>query len=196
MSQWAAILIALAALAFTIISFWWMHRRIGSLVVTTPTTYAATSQAGNLTLLIPLVILNTGPVPHVVNSLRLRFTDEPTGVPLDFQLIRSGISPSHHPEPLDLAAAFPVPGNEVVRLFCEFIRKPGGRAMGAGTHPLVLEALTDKQPRWHTLLEFTLKVEDAAAKQMSRTFVAYANRLTEYPHGQTGGPLRQVRPRG
>jgi hypothetical protein len=179
MSQWAPILIALAALAFTIISFWWMHWRTGSLVVTTPSTYAATSQAGKLTLLFPLVFLNTGPVPHVVKSLRLRFADEPTGVPLDFQLIRSGVSPSHHPEPVDLAASFPVPGNEVVRLFCEFIRKPGGRAMSAGPHPLLLEVLTDKRPGWYTLLEFTLNVDDAAEEQMPRAFVAYANRLRE-----------------
>lgn len=179
MSQWAPILIAIAALAFTVFSFWWMHWRVGQLAVTDPSTYAATAQAGKLTLLFPLVFFNKGPVPHVVRNLRMRFADEPNDVPLDFQLIRGGVSPSHHPQPVDLAAPFPVPGNDVVRLFCEFVRKPGGRTMAAGAHPLVLEAITDKEPDWHTVLEFTLNVNDAAEEQMTRAFIAHMNRLSE-----------------
>ena len=45
---------------------------------------------------------------------------------------------------MTFAAAFPVPGNEVVRLFCEFEHRFADRAMKAGAHPLRLEALTDK----------------------------------------------------
>jgi hypothetical protein len=179
MRPWVAILIALAALLFTIFSFWWMNWRVGSLQVTVPSTYGASSSSGRLTMLLPLVFFNTGPVPYVVRNLRLRFADEPNGVPLDFHLIRSGVSPSHHPEPVDLAAPFPVPGNETLRLFCEFIRKPGGRTVTAATYTLVLEGLTDKRGGWHPLLEFPLYVDARAERQIPGAFLAYENRLSE-----------------
>jgi hypothetical protein len=115
-------------------------------------------------------------VPYVVRDLRLRFRDEPDGAPLGFQRIRSGVNPSDHPEPVDLAAAFPVPGNEVVRLFCEFERRPVDRTMTVGTHPLVLEALTDKATGWQVLLEFDLYVTEKAEENMASTFIAHMNR--------------------
>lgn len=178
MSQWAPILVALAALAFTIFSFWWMNWRTGDIIVAPPSTYAGHTQGGKLSLLFPLVFFNTGPVPQVVRDLRLRFADEPNGAPLDFERVRTGVSPSDA-ELVDLAAAFPVPGNEMVRLFCEFDRRPAGRTMAAGPHPLLLEALTDKRSGWQMLLEFTLNVDDAAEEQMPRAFIAYTNRPSE-----------------
>jgi hypothetical protein len=173
---WASILIAVAALAFTMFTFWWMQWRVGHLIVPgPPSTYAAMANSDRLILLFPFVFFNTGPVPYVVRNLRLRFADEDDGTPLAFQRIRSGISPSHHPEPVDLAAAFPVPGNSTVRLFCEFSRKPAGRVITAGTHPLVLEALTDKRVGWERLLLFDLVVEQKAAEAMANSFIAFEN---------------------
>jgi hypothetical protein len=124
--------VALAALGFTVGSFWWMNWRVGSLTVPgAPSSFAGTTQNGRLILLFPLVFYNSGPVPYVVRDLRLRFGDEPDGPPLSYHRVRSGISPSHS-ELEDLSAAFPVGGNEAVRMFCEFERTPIGREMSAG----------------------------------------------------------------
>ncbi len=174
--QWAAVLIAIVALGFTVFSFWWMQWRVGPLKVSGPSTYAG--YAGEkLILLFPLAIYNAGPVPYVLIDLRFRFRDEPDGSPLDFLRIRSGVNPSDHPKPVDFAAAFPVPGNEVVRLFCEFERKPADRTMKVGPHPLVLEALTDKATGWQVLLEFDLFVNEKAEENMPGAFIAHMNRL-------------------
>jgi hypothetical protein len=172
---WAPTIIAVAALGFTIGSFWWLNARVGRLTVAgVPMSYAATTERDRLILLFPLVFNNTGPVPYVVRDLRLRFHDEPDGVPLAFERVRTGISPSHA-ELEDLGAAFPVRGREAVRMFCEFQRNPTGRSMTAGTHPLVLEALTDKDDDWHVLLEFTLHVDGHAAAVMPKQFISFRN---------------------
>ncbi len=176
--QWAAIVIALAALVFTLFSFWWMHWRVGHIIVAGPSSYAATTQADALILLFPLVFFNTGPVPYVVRNLRVRFKDEPNGAPLTFQRIRSGVSPSHV-ELLDLASGFPIPGNQTVKLFCEFGRKPTGRTITAGAYGLVLEALTDKVQGWTPLSEFILHIDTETADMMRSNFVAFENQLNE-----------------
>lgn len=175
--DWAPILVAVAALAFAIGSFWWMNGRTGRLTVTgAPASYAATTQSGRLILLFPFVFYNSGPVPYVVRNLRLRFRDEPNGIPLSFQRVRSGISPSHA-KLEDLSAAFPVRGNEAVRMFCEFERSPVGRAMTAGLHPLLLEGLTDKGDDWRPLLAFDLNVNTNAEVTMPKNFISFSNSL-------------------
>lgn len=175
MDTWAPIVISIAALVFTITSFWWMNWRIGKLNVSAPFTYAASTQADKLILLFPLVFHNSGPVPYVVRDLRVRFRDEAPSVPLDFQRIRSGVSPSHATL-VDLSSAFPVPGNQVVRLFCEFQRIPQGREMTVGAHPLLLEGITDKSDEWQELVAFDVHVSQAAKHTMSSAFVAFMNR--------------------
>jgi hypothetical protein len=175
--DWAPILVAVAALAFTVGSFWWLYGRTGRLTVPgAPASYAATTQNGRLILLFPFVFYNSGPVPYVVRDLRLRFRDEPDDPPLSFQRVRSGISPS--PSNLEeLSAAFPVRGNEAVRMFCEFERTPVGRAMKVGRHPLLLEALTDKSDDWRQLLVFDLNVDANAEDTMPKVFISFSNRL-------------------
>lgn len=175
--DWAPILVALAALTFTIVSFWWMNGRTGRLTVPgPPVSYAATTQNGRLILLFPFVFYNSGPIPYVVRDLRLRFRDESDGMPVSFQRVRSGISPSHS-KLVDLSAAFPVRGNQAVRVFCEFERTPIGRAMKAGRHPLLLEALTDKGDDWRQLLVFDLNVNTNAEVTMPTNFISFSNRL-------------------
>ncbi len=146
--------------------------------MTTPGSYAATTQADKLILLLPLVLYNDGPVPYVVRDLRLRFADEPGGAPLYFQRTRSGVSPGHHPELLDLGAAFPVPGNGTVRLFCEFERRPSARQVDAKRHPLVLEALTNRDDSWRVLLRFDLDVDQEASAKIPGHFIAFRNPLS------------------
>ena len=175
--DWAPIVVAVAALFFAIGSFWWMNQRVGRLTVPgAPASYAGTTQNGRLILLFPFVFYNSGPVPYVIRDLRLRFADEHDGIPLSFQRVCGGISPS--PSNLeDLSAAFPVRGNEAVRMFCEFERTPVDRAMKAGRHPLLLEALTDKADEWRRLLVFDLNVDANAEEVMPTNFISFSNRL-------------------
>jgi hypothetical protein len=174
--EWAPIIVALAALGFTVGSFWWINARTGRLIVPgAPASYAAATNGDRLILLFPFTFYNSGPVPFVVRDLRLRFRDEREGRPLDFERVRSGISPSHS-ELEDLAAGFPVRGNEAVRMFCEFQRAPVGRPMTAGRHPLALDALTDKSHEWRLLLEFDLYVDANAEAVIPRNFVSHRNR--------------------
>jgi hypothetical protein len=137
---------------------------------------AATTEHGKLILVFPFVLYNSGPVPYVVRDLRLRFRDEPDGSPLSFERVRTGISPSHS-NLEELSAAFPVRGNEAVRMVCEFQRTPIGRAMKAGRHLLLLEALTDKGDDWRQLLVFDLNVNTNAEVTMPTNFISFSNRL-------------------
>lgn len=176
---WVPILVGVAALAFTIGSFWWMNWRVGKLTVpAAPRSYAGTTQNGKLILVFPFVFYNSGPVPYVVRDLRLRFRDEADGIPLSFQRVRSGVSPTHA-KLEDLSAAFPVRGNEAVRVFCEFERAPVGRSMKAISHPLVLEALTDKNEVWQSLLSFDLAVNANAEVALPTNFISFTNRAED-----------------
>jgi hypothetical protein len=118
---------------------------------------------------------NSGPVPYVVCDLRVRFSDEPTGAALAFHRVRGGVSPSHHPTP-ELSAAFPVAGRTAVRMFCEFERRPVGRAIEAGAHRLLVEGLTDKAGGWQELVAFDLNVSTNAELGMASQFISYLNR--------------------
>jgi hypothetical protein len=171
---WTPIVIAVAALVFTIGSFWWMNARTGRLIVTAPRSYAITTQENRLILLLPLVFYNSGPVPYVVRDLRVRFGDEPSGPATAFHRVRGGVSPTHHPTP-ELSAAFPVPGRTAVRMFCEFERIPVGRAMDSRAHPLVVDGLTDKNDQWRPLTGFDLHVSMNAEVGMSSQFISYFN---------------------
>jgi len=175
--RWAPIVVAGAALVFTVGTFWWMNWRRGRLHVFVPGSYAATTQRNRLILLLPLVFYNDGPVPYIVRDLRLRFADDMDGIPLQFQRTRGGVSPKHHPDLLDLGAAFPVPGNRTVRLFCEFERRPANRQLNAGQHPVLLEALTNHDASWKLLLQFDFNVNEEAAAAIPGDFVAFRNSM-------------------
>jgi hypothetical protein len=182
--EWAPVTVAVCALLFTIGSFWWLYGRRGRLMVTAPQTYAAAWREDKLILLLPLVFYNTGARDYVVTDLRIRFGDEPVGIPLEWERVRSAMNPSGSPE-LELAAAFPVPGRSAVQLFAEFEREPGNRPIEAREHPLVLETLTDKDEYWHPLLRFDLQVSGRAAQTMQQgRFIAYRNR-TRLLSGET-----------
>lgn len=173
--QWPPVIISTAALLFTVASFWWLHGRRGKLQVSAPQTYAAYAPADKMSLLFPFVFYNTGPLAYVVRDLRLRFTDEPDGRPMDWERTRTSILPEES-SGKQLAAAFPVPGGAAVRVFCEFDRRPPGRVMDARAHPLLLEALTGTSDEWRSLAEFELHVSVKDAETMRASFIAFRNR--------------------
>lgn len=125
--QWPPVVISTAALLFTVASFWWIHWRRGKLLAAAPRTYAAAASTDKMILLFPFVFHNTGPRAYVVRDLRLRFTDEPDGRPMNWERVRERIQA---PE-MRFAAGFPVAGGAAIQMFCEFERRPPSRSMDA-----------------------------------------------------------------
>lgn len=171
----ATIAVAIAALLFTVFSFWWIYARRGKITVATPTVYRGTTQQNSIILLFPLVFYNTGPQDLVLRDLRLRFVDEPEGAPLLYERVRPGVTVGVEDEPAELSSAFPVPGRTGVKLFCEFQRTPAGRQLVVGTYPLVLEALIGKHEKWRLLHTFDFHVNAGAAATMPSTFTRLRN---------------------
>jgi hypothetical protein len=63
----------LHALGFTILSFWWLHARTGSLEAAAPRAYGFASL---VRLRLPLAFFNTGAKALIVSDLRLLLDDE------------------------------------------------------------------------------------------------------------------------
>ncbi|MFQ5857385.1 MAG: hypothetical protein ACE5LU_17400 [Anaerolineae bacterium] len=80
-----ALIISILALLFTVFSFWWMNWRKGKLHVGSPRGFAAFgSMERKMVLEFPFVFFNDGPIPIIVQSLRLTLLEEQTPRPLNF----------------------------------------------------------------------------------------------------------------
>lgn len=116
----ASIFIALAAVLFTIGSFWWIHARRGSLRSFPPQTFAGYLQQDSAAIRLPLSIFNTGAVPIVVTDLRLRL--EPTQgdeLLMHCRTFRRSLTPEAD-DVEDFAHPWSVPGRTVVSKHVEF----------------------------------------------------------------------------
>src|SRR5688572_21193856 len=105
---YAALIISITALLFTVFSFWWMNWRTGNLRVGRPRTFAAFgSQDGKVVLEFPLIFFNDGPIPIFVQNLRLIFLEEKQPRPLNFIAIVKKLGTD---EDRAFATQFPVDG--------------------------------------------------------------------------------------
>lgn len=127
-----ALIISILALIFTVLSFWWMNWRTGHLHVSGPRSYAAKGALdGRLILRFPFVFFNDGPMPIIIQNLRLIFVEENDGRPLKFAATVKKIRTSDEDQERDFAVQFPVRGREALPLICEFQRNPGGMVFEA-----------------------------------------------------------------
>src|SRR5690242_10504368 len=70
------------ALIFAVSSWWWVNRRQGHLRITTPRSYAlGRTPANTIVLHLPLIFLNDGPLPIVVQNLQVKITGQHSGKP-------------------------------------------------------------------------------------------------------------------
>lgn len=69
--------IAILALLFSVISFWWTHWRRGKIIVSFPVKFGINYTKSNSKLIIelPLVFYNTGAATIIINNLRLNILD-------------------------------------------------------------------------------------------------------------------------
>jgi hypothetical protein len=152
-----ALVISIAALLFTVFSFWWMNWRPGKLSVGRPRSYAAIGSAsGKVLVEVPLVFFNRGASPVLVQNLRLHI--EGGGTPLRFNALVDRIGTD---EGRRFATQFPVRQQEAVTLICEFQRGGGGLLFEARPYSVTLEGVWGRSLRWRRLAMFDLNVTEA-----------------------------------
>lgn len=149
--------IALLALAFTIVSFWWVNARQGRLRSYEPHSFAFSGSPSVMLLRLPLVLYNTGAVPIVVQDLQLTFLNEPgTILPLPWRTTRSQLKPSTD-DGHQFPAVFAVPGRQAQQHFVEFGGPFPGIEMEPRDYSLSIQARLGDKDGWRQLLTFTLR---------------------------------------
>lgn len=169
-----SLLIAACALAFTVGSFWWLNARRGRLRCYEPHTFAfaASGPIWSLRIRFPLVLHNTGPVPLVIQDLRLRFPDESGDVrALPWTTTRAMFKPDKDDAP-DLPAVFAISGRDARQYIIEFGGPFPDMTLAARDYRAVIEARLGHRERWLPLLEFTLH---AAHIKFPLQYIAYPN---------------------
>lgn len=124
MANCVPFVVSLLALAFTLLSFWWMHWREGNLSVGNLQHFAAgsaiTGAADNPnTFLVglPLIIFNTGARPVIIESLRLVSPLNVLG-PLLYQAVETPLWTAQDPNKIERNSFFLpviVRANEVIK---------------------------------------------------------------------------------
>lgn len=171
MEVWGPLVVSVAALAFAVISFWWMHWRRGRLTVATPRQFAASLRPNSSILLLPLGLWNNGPVPYLVTGLRLRVATDSRW--WTWQRTRTEVQPSSAPTP-SMAAPFVVPGRDASVVFAEFQVDPGLSAT-IGQWLVEIEARFGHRPGWTPLAEFALAITDKVIG--AEGFIAFSNEV-------------------
>lgn len=151
------LVISFLALFFTIVAFWWLHARRGKLIVSEPHSYALASSSSVLFLRLPLVLYNTGPIPIVVQNLRIWFVGENDVLPLPWRTSRKQLKPASD-DGHSMPSAFPVNGRQASQIFIEFGGPFPGFSVEAKIYRIRLEGVLGHKQRWVTLLEFDLRV--------------------------------------
>ena len=141
--------VAVAALLFTLSSFWWLYARRGSLMVGRPGTYAYVART--LRLRLPLAFYNSGAQALIVSDLRATVVNGPPRPPLRWIANVSQLQPTGRNE-RDFSTPFAVTGRNTREFVAEF----GGTwcPLLGTTHRLRLQAKIHPKDEWQDLMEF------------------------------------------
>jgi hypothetical protein len=151
---YVAVGVAVAALLFTVASFWWLYARRGSITATRPLAYAFVGQR-KLRLRLPFAFFNDGAKALVVVDLRLVLDDEPGQPKLRWKTTRDRLRPES-----DDGFAFPVPFSIMGRSTREVIAEFGPEgdldwSPRAGvSHRLRLQGQIHPESEWIDLAVF------------------------------------------
>ena len=85
----------------------------------------------------PFVFFNDGPLPIIVQTLRVLFLNEEKARPLNFIATVQKLGKD---EDRAFAIQFTIRGREAVLLICEFQREPGGMIFKAQTYMMEVQA--------------------------------------------------------
>lgn len=145
-----AVLISLMALAFTVLSFWWLNARTGKLIVYSVMTFAGFITAEKLVLQIPVVVHNTGAKPRVIRALRLEGVDQAGNMfGMEAQTFHATLRPGD--EMVDFVHAYSISGRSVVTMYVRFSPQDVPLLVPDQSTKLVLQAQVDEQDRWVVL---------------------------------------------
>jgi hypothetical protein len=125
---------------------------------------------------LPLVFFNSGPIPVIVQNLRLNFRNEEHASPLTFMATVEKLGTD---QGRALASQFPIRGREAKLLICEFQRFPGGMNLEPPGYPMELQALLNESKKWRKICDFSLSVSQKAAETINRQFIAHDNMADE-----------------
>jgi hypothetical protein len=169
----ASIVIAVAALIFTVSSFWWIHARRGKLSSFPVQTFSGYLKADSAAVRLPISIFNDGALPIVVADLQLRL-QSPDGREylMHCRTFRKSLRPESD-DVDDFAHPVSVPGRTVVSRHVEFagITPPEPLLSGAPLRAIV-EGQLDHEDYWSELVAFTLHIEIMAHVG---SYITYSN---------------------
>lgn len=175
-----ALVVTIVALAFTVVSFWWLNARAGMLqIVGEPRSYSFAA-ASDLTLNLPLVFTNSRPRAAVAINLRLRLDTPgfPSMVP--FVATQDGVTPKS--DGRKMATSVVIQGRETRLVCCEFISGPYDVVLAKPINLTVtVEAFISRRgqrPIWEPLLRFPLRLPDQAVQHRSR-YLTYDNQVSD-----------------
>ena len=170
----APLIVAVAALAFTVASFWWLNARRGRLVAAALDAYAVGNPPDDLMLRLPLAIHNTGAKALVVGNLRCRFPDsDAPDQPWRTTRKILGTGPG---DVEDDATPFPVEGRHAVPKVIEFGDRSTAVKLSPRTYRVLIEVdhtlAGSAGTTWRKLVEFDLHVD---SKALHGNYVAHRN---------------------
>jgi hypothetical protein len=147
---YAALTVSVLALAFTVLSFWWLHARQGSLTAAPPRTYAFTNR---VRLRLPLACFNTGAKALIVSDLQLLVGDEASREPLRWITTRSKLRPESD-DGFAFATPFSIQGRGTREVIAEFGHDLGWSPDPASRHRVWLQAKVHPWTEWKTVATF------------------------------------------
>lgn len=178
-----ALVIALTALAFTVLSFWWIHVRKGRLRLSSVPVFAGTwtQQHGKpeIMLRLPLVLYNSGARACVVEEMRL-FTPGWRGEAFfKWERFAETMDPS---KGTDRAEDFPTPyavdPRRTASRYVDFTYSIPGELPEARPTAFVLQVRLDGRDRWEELGTTTLHLGHMS---QPGSFLVYRNTPTLCP---------------
>lgn len=159
----ATVLIAIAALAFSIYSTWYMYWRAGRLVAGRIAAFmagVATEGAEKVQLIgVPLRVLNVGARPVIVERLRLQvWQGEGSMV---YELDRTEVDMlDRNTQRSWMSLPFALCANETKQFDCVFIRRKDVHPYRASVYRAELELQISGKKEWLKVLEFIMKFDE------------------------------------
>ena len=166
-------LLAVAGLLWAFGSFYWLHWRRGKIVVSAPRSYKAASVSDRIIVDLPLVFLNTGAIPILINNLHLHMSQASASVWLRFNATREELGAKEQ----SWATQMLVQGGRSLATVCSFLQaQPEGErfTFSPGVWDFALWGRLDDSAEWRVLKKFQIPIDESGAEIMNRgQFIAH-----------------------
>ncbi|MBF4993648.1 hypothetical protein ITX31_05940 [Arthrobacter gandavensis] len=165
----ASLVVSVLALAFTIVSFYWLQARKGCLKLYPVSTFSGAAADPYFLLRLPIMIYNSGAKPRVVSGLRLRLQGEESAL-LECHTFRTGARPKSE-DIEDFFHPYVVPGREVITKFAHFRGEGFSRLLTDVPSSFVVEVQHEGKSKWKALGELVVHTET----MFTGNYISYSN---------------------